>query len=105
MTTFTEITMRAGNGSSTVSHPSGSGNSFSNGSSSIIVGSVSSFSPSGYVSLEDTTGATQVLHYGSTSTAGFQSLTNITGWKGSGDIGHGVSVSETDTPFTEVNIT
>ena len=105
MTTFTEITMRAGNGSNVVSHPSGSGNSFSNGSSSIIVGSVSSFSPSGYVSVQDTTGATQILHYGSTSTAGFQYIKDITGWKGSGNVEHGASITETDTPFTEVTIT
>jgi hypothetical protein len=105
MTTFTEITMKVGNGFNIVSHPSGAGNSFSNGVSSITVGSVSSFPASGYISIVDSSGATQVLHYGSKSTAGFQSFTNLTGWSGSGNIEHGASVTEAGTPFTEVTIT
>jgi len=107
MTTFTEI-INAGNvvGSSTVSHPSGSSNSFDNGSTSIVVGNHGSFSASGFISVVDHRGETQLLHYKSKLISGsFQSLAGITGWEGVGNVEHGASVIETNTPFTEVSIT
>jgi len=107
MTTFSEI-INAGNvvGSSTVSHPSGSGGSFDNGSTSIIVASHSSFSASGFISVVDHRGETQLLHYKSKSIGGsYQSLAGITGWEGVGNVEHDAPVIETNTPFTEVSIT
>ena len=105
MTTFTEIIIKkAGNNSTVVSHPSGS--SFDNGSTSIVVNSVTGFPTSGYISAIDTAGLTQVLRYESTNSAfPYKSFGDITGWKGTGDIEHGASIVQDDVPFTEVSIT